>query len=74
MNDREPVFTDDDDSVEREIEANEARDVRPPEPGLERTLDRVVAPIARMIQDEDDLTPEEAAAARRQNDRDHQPG
>lgn len=73
MTDREPVFTDDDSSVEQEIRANEARDVPPQEPAVERTLDRIVSPVARMIQD-DDLTPEEQAEVLRENDRDQQPG
>lgn len=67
----QPIFTDDD-GVEQEIEANEARDVRPDEPVVERALDTVLSPLTRMI-DRDELTPEEAAAARRENDREHQP-
>jgi hypothetical protein len=67
----EPVFTDDD-SVEQEIEANEARDVRPDEPVIERALDTVISPITRMI-DRDELTPEEAAEVHRENNRDQHP-
>ncbi|MGC4107672.1 MAG: hypothetical protein QM753_15230 [Thermomicrobiales bacterium] len=71
MSDTQPIFTDDD-SVEREIEANEARDTGPKETTIERTLDKVISPIARLFAD-DELTPEEAAEVRRENDRDHQP-
>ena len=68
MSDTQPVFTDDD-SVEQEIEANEAREVHPDEPAFERAIDKVLSPITRLLKD-DDLTPEEAAEVRRENDRD----
>lgn len=67
----EPVFTDDD-SVEQEIEANEARETRPDEPMIERALDTVISPLTRMI-DRDELTPEEAAEVHRENNRDQHP-
>lgn len=67
----QPVFTDDD-SVEQEIEANENREVRPDEPVIERALDTVLSPLTRMI-DRDELTPEEAAEAQRENNRDQHP-
>lgn len=69
MNDEvTPIFTDDNDGIEKIIEENEARDKGPKVFGLEKTLDRVVAPIAEALEDRD-LTPEEAKEVARQNDR-----
>ncbi|MGB3328078.1 MAG: hypothetical protein WBA46_03935 [Thermomicrobiales bacterium] len=66
MTDRKPIFGNDD-SVQREIEANEARDRRPEEPTVERAIDRFLSPIADIVKD-NALTPEEAAAVDRENE------
>ncbi|MGC4190753.1 MAG: hypothetical protein QM589_06275 [Thermomicrobiales bacterium] len=71
MSDRDSIFTADD-TVEQEIEANEERDLAPKEPAYERAINAVISPLTRLMQD-NELTPEEAEEANRENDREHQP-
>lgn len=68
MSDTDTAIFTDDDSVDKEIAENETRDTGPRKSRLEHSIERVISPLTRVLQDPD-LTPEEAEEAARQNDR-----